>query len=139
MNNFGFNLKKIRTKKGITQTKLAQLTGLTNDYISKLENGRRDKPSIEVATKISEALDCSIYDLTEDDFNNADNTINVPKKFTIASEARQYIRKHKPVLASDNVDKISDEKAIKMANEMLYAIELVSYKYIEQEGNDNEN
>lgn len=49
-------IKKIRIKKGIKLIELAELSNLSNGYISHLENGRRDNPSYKTMIKIAKAL-----------------------------------------------------------------------------------
>lgn len=49
-------IKEIRDKKGITQTDLAQLTGLSVGYICHLERGSRTNPSYNTMVIISKAL-----------------------------------------------------------------------------------
>ena len=38
----GQNVKRIRQKKGLTQEQFAEISGLSQQYISGLEQGRRD-------------------------------------------------------------------------------------------------
>ena len=49
-------IKEIRDKKGITQTDLSQLTGLSVGYICHLERGSRTNPSYNTMVIISKAL-----------------------------------------------------------------------------------
>jgi len=42
MENFKSNLKEIRTRKGITQNKLSKLTGISQSYLSDIENIKYD-------------------------------------------------------------------------------------------------
>lgn len=64
MDNVGLNIRKRRTDINISQKELAEKTGLSNDYISKLELGKKDNPSLEVMQKIATALYCSVDELT---------------------------------------------------------------------------
>lgn len=52
---FGNYLKKIRKEKGLTLVQLSKLSGVSNPYISQLENGHF-KPSLEVIQKLSKGL-----------------------------------------------------------------------------------
>lgn len=56
-------LKKIRMEKGLTITKLADLTGISAGYICHLENGSRTNPSIETMEKIAAVLNKSILEV----------------------------------------------------------------------------
>ena len=55
-------LRVIRKRLGLTLEALAQRTGLTKSYLSKVERGR-NTPSIAVALKLAEALDVSVEEL----------------------------------------------------------------------------
>ena len=69
---FGRALKKIRTRKKLTQENLSLQADLARVYISELEYGKKT-PSIETVFKISKALNikCSrLMDLTEEEFSN---------------------------------------------------------------------
>jgi putative transcriptional regulator len=54
------NLKKYRTKAKLTSDKLAKKTGVTRQYIGKLEKGVCE-PSIRLAYKIADALKKSVF------------------------------------------------------------------------------
>lgn len=59
------NIKKLRTTAGLTQQKLAEMSGLATTQISALEN-TNENPSIETIIKIAKALNCSITDIVND-------------------------------------------------------------------------
>lgn len=56
------NLKKIRKARGLTQNELADKVNVTESFISQCETGKKS-PSLEVALRIAEALDCETADL----------------------------------------------------------------------------
>lgn len=56
---FGLNVKKYRTVKGISQEKLAEISGLHRTYISSIERGTRSI-SLNNIQKIAIALDIEI-------------------------------------------------------------------------------
>jgi transcriptional regulator with XRE-family HTH domain len=56
---FGRAVKKLRTEKGISQEKLADLSGLHRTYIGSLERGSRNV-SLENINKLAIALECRI-------------------------------------------------------------------------------
>jgi len=53
--NIGIGIRSIRVKKGITQSQLAEITGLSPTSISQIEKGIK-RPSTKNLTKICEAL-----------------------------------------------------------------------------------
>jgi transcriptional regulator with XRE-family HTH domain len=67
---FGRRLRELREKYGVTQRDLAVASGLTEAYISNMENGFA-VPSLTTVLRIAVALDCkvtamvSIFDATD--------------------------------------------------------------------------
>ena len=51
-----FDLRNIRKQRGMTMKKLGELTGLSESYISLLENMER-RPSVDAAKRIAEVLE----------------------------------------------------------------------------------
>ena len=60
--NFGQNLKKVRTERGISQEELAKSAGVHSVQFSRYERGQ-SAPSIEVVQKIAQTLEISIDQL----------------------------------------------------------------------------
>ena len=58
-NTFGKRLQQIRKEKGLTQEKLAELAGVHEKHISKLELGTY-KPSFDTLSKILKVLDIGV-------------------------------------------------------------------------------
>mgnify|MGYP000606977208 FL=1 len=58
MKSFGDNLKEIRTKKGISQGKLAELMQIHPTHISRYERNQTI-PSVDVVKRIADILDVS--------------------------------------------------------------------------------
>lgn len=54
------NIKTFRESKNLTQEKLSELAGISADYLSEIERGKK-VPSIKRLIQISEALDVEIY------------------------------------------------------------------------------
>ncbi len=65
MNNakkkIGNNLKKIRLEKGLKQSELAELVGVEDKTISRIEVGG-NYPSMDLLVRLSEALNCDLVD-----------------------------------------------------------------------------
>lgn len=59
---FGETLKLLRTEKGISQEKLAELSGLHRTYISDIERGERNVSLVNIV-RIAEGLEVEIADL----------------------------------------------------------------------------
>ncbi len=58
----GENLKKIRTKKNITQTELAKRIGVDKSFISNIESGKTN-PTLSTITSLAQALSVSTNEL----------------------------------------------------------------------------
>ena len=68
------NLKRIREKENLTQSKLAEVSGVNLPMIQKYEAGIKDINKAQAMTlyKLAQALNCIIEDLLEWDFNIGD-------------------------------------------------------------------
>ena len=62
-NNIGENIKKRRTKLGLSQEDFAQKSGVKYTTLTKIESGVIKTPSVAIVAKIAKALDVSIEDL----------------------------------------------------------------------------
>ena len=58
----GFNIKRLRQRKGLSQEEMAEMLSLSKNYISLLENGIKF-PSADTLSKLSSVLDteCSVF------------------------------------------------------------------------------
>ena len=68
-------LRAVRRQRGLTLERLAQQTGLTKSYLSKIER-RQSTPSIAVALKVARALDVDVAQLFSDESADQKITIN---------------------------------------------------------------
>jgi transcriptional regulator with XRE-family HTH domain len=59
---FRQNLKFYRNKLNLTQEKLSELSGISSDYLSEIERGKRT-PSFKRLDLIASALDLEVYKL----------------------------------------------------------------------------
>ncbi len=63
----GLSIKKYRKKAGFTQEQLAEKSGISISYLSKIEALNCDQPfSLEVLFDISEVLGISVHQLLEE-------------------------------------------------------------------------
>ena len=62
-NNIGENIKKRRTKLGLSQEIFAQKSGVKYTSLTKIESGVIKTPSVLMVAKIAKALGVSIEDL----------------------------------------------------------------------------
>jgi len=58
----GRNVRRIRQKNGLTQEKFAEISGFSQQYISGLEQGRRN-PTVVTLYELARALGVSHMDL----------------------------------------------------------------------------
>jgi transcriptional regulator with XRE-family HTH domain len=62
-NNIGENIKKYRTKQGLSQEDFAKKSGVKYITLMKIENEVIKKPSVLVMAEIAKAMDVSIDEL----------------------------------------------------------------------------
>lgn len=72
-------LRAVRRQRGLTLDKLAEQTGLTKSYLSKVERGH-STPSIAVALKVARALDVDVGRLFSDEAAEDKITIDRAKQ-----------------------------------------------------------
>ncbi len=93
----GENLKRIRKTKKMTLKQLEEITGITNSYISAIENGRKKNPSTEILEKLAKALDVNVVDfydkpvLTDKDKKDINKDLNeVMQEFRDGTDGTAY-------------------------------------------------
>ena len=59
----GNNLRKLRKEKGLSQEKLARLSGISLNTLTKIESGFAKKPTIQTVVKVAKALEVSLDEL----------------------------------------------------------------------------
>ena len=74
---FGRRLRELRQKKRMTQETLAVTSGLTEAYISNMENGF-NVPSLTTILRLARALDCKVTRLVSP-FDECDLATIVPE------------------------------------------------------------
>lgn len=60
-----FNLKEIRKRTNMTQTELAEKSGVGRVTINRLENGELEETTLGTLTKLARTLHVSVDDLIE--------------------------------------------------------------------------
>lgn len=63
----GKNIKRLRRRRKLSQEKLARLTDISLNTLTKIESGFTKKPSIETVIKLAKALNISIDELVKVD------------------------------------------------------------------------
>lgn len=59
----GKNIQRIRKKRGLTLSDLADQANISKSYLSNIENELNDNPSIQVMEKVSKVLGVDLKDL----------------------------------------------------------------------------
>ena len=65
----GDNIRRVRTMKKLTQTKLAQLTGMPQPSIAEIE-ARNQQIRVDTLVRLAKGLGCSPMELLADDTAN---------------------------------------------------------------------
>lgn len=139
--SIGEKIKEARSIKGeklgykYTGKMLADELNVSRSYLGDIESGRTAAPNylLQKIIFICELPDSFFKDNTVNLIKEDSATYSVsliPEEFTIAAEARVYIKKHK-IFASEgfNVDKLTDDEVLEFANALLEQMRLVSYKF----------
>ena len=63
MSTISQNIKRVRTKQGLTQDDLTKKADIKYSTLTKIEGGVVTKPSVQTIAKIAKALGVSIEDL----------------------------------------------------------------------------
>ena len=63
-NNLGIKIREIRKSKGLTQEQLAELIGIDNKHLSRIEKGRH-MPTYNIIKKLAKVLDFDIYSIDD--------------------------------------------------------------------------
>lgn len=112
------NIKRLMTINKITAKELSKMVGVTPTHISYILNNKRD-PSVELLTKIANALDVSIEEIFEDktikDFDishkhNYDNKKQQQIDTVAAHLEEKNITPQKLKLLNDYIDALFNEE-----------------------------
>ena len=68
------NIEQIRKSRGLNQTELGELVGITQPHISRIENGD-EGPPLSLFRQIAEALGVTLADLFADDRSPAERAL----------------------------------------------------------------
>ena len=62
---FGSTLRRVRREKGLSQEQLAELTGLSTNFVGEMERGLK-APGLTVIVRLARALDTTVQELLVD-------------------------------------------------------------------------
>ena len=62
LKGYGLNVRRIRLKLGLTQEKLAEISGLHTNYIGGIERGERNVSIVNIV-RLAQALQCRMADI----------------------------------------------------------------------------
>lgn len=65
MTDLGDNIKKQRLSRGLSQRKLARLAEISNDYVSKIEQGKVENVGLVTLKKIATALGINVLEIQQ--------------------------------------------------------------------------
>ncbi len=95
MKGISENLKKVRNKKGISQDELSKMIDIHSVQLSRYERGQ-SVPSIDIVTKIADALEVTIDELVYGNENNkAEQTIKDRELLNMFNKVQQLADKQK--------------------------------------------
>ena len=109
------DLRIIRKNRGLTLNKVADMTGLSQSFLTRLENGERGL-TVQTAKKLAYAYDVSINELLRNDTFDANsiesmrlqiNTID--QEMAMLFEKRMNLAKHIGIYKAKNNMEITDD------------------------------
>ena len=86
VSSIGQNLEYFREAAGLTQEKLAEMAGVSRNFIARLELGISKNPEIKNLAAVADALNLSVDDLLADPLANR-QVEQLLKKFLVSDEA----------------------------------------------------
>lgn len=104
--NFSSTIKYLRERKGYSLVELNELTGISQSYINRLENGSRVAPTVPIIAALAKALDVNLSELLEiAGIEKYRGSVQIPGELILANDFR-----------------ILDKTATKEQKELLVAI-----------------
>jgi transcriptional regulator with XRE-family HTH domain len=101
--NFGNQMKRLRSEKGLTQEKLAELLDKAVEHVSFLERGER-APSFEVLFDIAEALDVPLVQLLTVECVEGNRLLTEALPVAPSSPLPEPVQETKPVIEKRQTD-----------------------------------
>lgn len=114
---YGEKIKEIRKSQKISQKELAELSGLSISYIQQIEAGKKNNPSLEALTAISNVLHISMYQLLDDSMSEYKDEFYF----------KQCIEWLKPILVNDS--EFPDEEAATVYSYTLAILDALRIAY----------
>ena len=127
----GERIKEIRKRRGFTLDEVAERLGVSVSTLSRYESSQITKIPISIVEGLCTALGTTTQEIMGNTFEPSSRSEELPSSFDNAEEAMAFMLKL-PVLAAYggyDLNKMSDEKIVEFANEILGQLKLVSYKY----------
>lgn len=105
----GSKIAEIRNRKDISLSRLAKDAGISKGYLSNIENGIKENPSVELLEKISKALSVNVSDLFDNepiddnlDEMEEDMKILFSKAKQLSKDNRQKVLKMIEIFTEEN-------------------------------------
>lgn len=87
--NWGERIRILRIDRGLSQTKLAELTDLSRSYICRVENGEYQNPRRDTFTRLADGLGMSMSEL--DEVLRNDHNLLLDTNFNYSQLIRQLL------------------------------------------------
>jgi transcriptional regulator with XRE-family HTH domain len=102
------NIKQYRTYQKISQSELAEKTGISIPFLSDIENGKKWL-SPKTFTKMAAALKVEAYELLRPETDIPDTNINVLKKYT--DDIHTIIKRELENIQKNYINKLNSKKS----------------------------
>lgn len=131
MATLGDRIKELRVRYNMNQRELADKLGIGNSTISQYETGERT-PSDEVKVKMADLFNVSLdYLLGRTDNKKVPEDASLPDDFVTPEGAMRFLLEQNVIMGFGGFDinKLTDQEVMEFANELLYQLRLLGYKY----------
>lgn len=106
----GKKITELRKLKGVSLSKLANDAGISKGYLSNIETGKKENPSVELLDKIAIALGVNVSDLFDQDeqprdlLNDMEEDMKIlfSKAKQLSKEDRQKVLKMMDIFTEEN-------------------------------------
>lgn len=141
---FGDNIRRFREARGLGVNELSRLSGVNASYISALERGEKENPTIQTLEKIADTLGVTLDQIMkstpvtkdtikkwDNDLIREDSSLYGLGEFKDLPKAMEYLVKNNASAAFGgySLKDMSEEEIIEFANELARQFKLLSYKY----------
>ncbi len=128
--NIGSNLRVIREKKKIGVNALARISKVNSGYISAIERGEKNNPTMDIINKLASALNVNAEELLKEHKEISQKSFSYENLKTVEDVMKFAL--NQPVIEDHNqlsIGDLSEDEINQFTKDVIEQMKLVSYKY----------